>query len=363
VLRQDVPVPDLEVREQRILLSYGIAATAYATGFTLLIASRLVAYTHRTLGVLVAGLLVFAVLFMFRAGLTTLLRAVRNVVWETVASGWRAVRTGGARGNRWRAGLAFGVLLLVVSAFVPVWLTAHGTFVLAPVTNLSVTAPASGVISDVFVREGDAVVVGSPVVRLADFELSRVELQRLREADSLFSGAQSARALSRTGESDVLVRQSEGASARSGEVRARLDALRIRARVGGLVVSPHPERLIGRHVQFGDTLLQLADLARIEAIVRLDGAGAVGVHVGDRVRLLSFRNTSRALDGVVATVSPVANATARAAGAVEARVRVSADAGALAGATGEARVTWRQTTLLGAMVWSIRSRLRSDLLL
>jgi multidrug resistance efflux pump len=228
---------------------------------------------------------------------------------------------------------------------------------------ITVTAPSNGVVADVFVREGDVVGTGAPVLRLVDYNVARDELRYRRDADSLAVGAQAARVRSRHGESDVLTVQSAGATASADESRARLDAMRIRALVGGEVLTMHPERLRGRHVQFGDTLLQLADLTGVEAIIRLRGSGAVNLRPGNPVKLLSYRDAARPLEGVVDAVSPVADATGRASGTVEVRIRLNADAISLAGATGEARVTWRRASLLAAVVWSVRSRLRSDLLL
>lgn len=360
VMRQDVRVPELDERERRILLSYGVSATAYITGFLLLLASRLISNAYHTLGVLVAGLLVLLVLFLVRRGLSTLWGAVRSAVGTRLRSGWRALRTGGSNSRRRRIALAGAAMLLIATAAVPVGMTAHGAFTIQPVTSITITAPAGGVVSELFVREGDAVVAGAPVARLIDVDLSREALRRVREADSLQLGAQFAEARLRAGDSDVLAAQSTGASASAAEATTQLAALRLRARADGQVVTPRPERLIGRRVAFGDTLLQLADFTSLEAVIHMSGAGAVGVRPGDPVRLLSYRNTSMPLEGVVESVSPAADDNGR---ALEARVRVPADVALLAGATGEARVTWRRTTLLGAVVWRVRSWLRSDLLL
>ncbi len=360
VLRQDVSVPDIDERERRILLMYGLSAAAYITGFLLFIASQVVSAAYRSLGVLVAGLLVLFVVFLLRRGLSMLWRAVRLAVSTRLSSAWRALRAGGVGAKRWRLGVLTAALLLLAAAITPVDMTARGTFAIRPITSLTVTAPASGVIADVFVREGDAVVAGAPVMRLANYELSREALRLTRESDSLQVGAQIARARQRAGESDVLTAQSAGASASSAALQSQMDALRLLASVGGRVVSLRPERLIGRAVAFGDTLLQLADVTKLESIVRMEGAGALSVQSGDAVRLLSYRNTAVPLTGTVETVSPVADSNGR---AVEARVRVHSDVASLAGATGEARVTWRRTTLFGALAWSVRARLRSDLLL
>jgi len=48
-------------------------------------------------------------------------------------------------------------------------------------------------------------------------------------------------------------------------------------------------------------------------------------------------------------------------GQLEARAQVAAGAALRPGVTGEARVTVRRTNLLGALVWGVRKRVRSDL--
>jgi lipopolysaccharide/colanic/teichoic acid biosynthesis glycosyltransferase len=48
---------------------------------------------------------------------------------------------------------------------------------------------------------------------------------------------------------------------------------------------------------------------------------------------------------------------------VEGRVRLPAVAGCRPGMTGEASVTVREASLWGALAWSVRRRIRSDLLL
>ena len=359
ILRRDVPLPAVDASERRILLGYGVASTAYVTAFLLLIARYVIGSAYRTLGLLFAALLFAMVCYLMRRMMQGLLGAVQTAI----AHVWRALRTFGTRG--WRRGVAVGgaLLLALLMAVIPVDVTAPGRFTVAPVTALSIAAPSDGVIADVFVREGDAVAPGSPVMRLADFALPRDALQSSLLADSLAFLAQVARARAMTGASDALRLQSASEDARTESLRARREALHVRAAVGGQVVTPYPERLVGRRVQFGEPLLQIADLSQVEAIIRLTGAGAAEVRAGAPVKLLTYRNTARAMVGVVEAVAPSASAATSAMAGVEARVRLTADAASLVGATGEARVVLRRTTIFGAIVWSIRSGLRADLLL
>lgn len=360
VLRQEVSLPDLDTRERRILLTYGICAAVYVTGFTLFLATTVVSAAYHALGVLVAGVLVLLMSLKFRRGSLTLWHSVRSAASNQLRSAWRALGQSGGNTSRWRVGVAALAVLLLAMTVIPVNMTASGRFTMHPITRSTVTSPMSGVVADVFVREGDDVVAGAPIVRLANYELSRESLSTRRVADSLQLAAQAAGALSRTGESDVLRAQAEGALAGADVVSAQLDAMRVRTHVAGRVISPYPERLIGTRVEFGQPLLHFADVTTLEAIVRVKGAGAASIRPGDSVRLLSYRNTAQPLTGVVQTVSPVLDDGV---GAVEARVHVDAAAHQLAGATGEARITWRRTTLLGAVVWRLRALLRADLLI
>ena len=358
-LREEVQLPALNRRDTRILLGYGVSSWLYGTAIALAIALSVVRWADHIFGVLVSGLLLMAVLYMARGIVRTLFDWLRTLF----VIGVRALVGGSRRRDRWRNGLIAALLLLIIFAFVPVGLTASGTFVVLPSTALSVTAPAAGVIASVFVREGDVLALGAPVLRLANFDLARTELRETRSDDSLRFRVMRAQAHARSGDVTVLDAQSGAAAARLGAARRQAEALNVRAGVAAMVVSPRPERLLGRRVQLGDTLLQLADLSTLEAIVQLRGAGALGVRVGNPVRMLSLENVAEPQDGVVESVAAASNHMSSADGVVEVRVKLSRDTLRRAGASGEARVVWRRTTLLGAIVWNIRSRLRSDLLL
>jgi hypothetical protein len=134
--------------------------------------------------------------------------------------------------------------------------------------------------------------------------------------------------------------------------------LRVLAAAGGIVATARPERLRGRHVRFGDTLLVIAELSRLDAVVRLHGGGAE-VRPGQAVRLIAAANGARALTGVVDAVSTVGGS----AGTLQARVRLAPAAGLRAGETGSARVVVGRGTVFAAAVRLARGWVRSDLLL
>ena len=351
LFREDLPMPILEPQEHRILLAYGIGAFAYATGFLLFFTASVVGYVNGLLGVTVASVVVLIALYAMRGLLGGLNRAGR--------ASWRAWTVRRPGGSRLRRGLIVAALLAIVAAIVPCNLTTDGPFTVTSTAQLVVTAPASGVVSSVAVREGDIVSVGAPILRLRDVQLDREQVMRQGVVDSLSAQLSRAAAGRASGASEALRADVEGAVAAAAEAHAQAGALRVTARVAGTVTTSRPEQLTGRSVQFGDTLLTLTDVSQREALVHLRGAGAMGVRVGQVVRYVGRQDVRQTMSGVISSVSPVGDDI----GSVEARVRLSAESTLRLGTTGEARVLWRRTTALGAIVWAIRSAIRNDLLL
>ena len=351
LLRSDEIEPVLDVRERRILLWFGVASAVYSTGFLLILGLSVVAIANRSLGAMVAGLLVLALLFLLRAPLRTLVAAARGAYqsWRVGARGWR----------RWRAPLSIAAALLLVAAVVPCNLTTVGTFTVTPRSTVAVTAPTRGTVRTLFVREAEEVAAGAPVLRMDDYSLSDTLVDRAHVADSLALGAARARARSSPGEGEVLESEAGGAAASTEESRRQLTALNVRAAAAGVVTTPRPEQLLGRVVMLGDTLLRLDDLSQLDARLRVSGPGASEVHPGQVVRLISTENQGRAIRGVIDAISTAAGA----AGELEARVRLDSSSGLRVGATGEARVVWRRATVLTAIARAARGWFRSDLLL
>ena len=85
----------------------------------------------------------------------------------------------------------------------------------------------------------------------------------------------------------------------------------------------------------------------------------MGVRVGQVVRYVGRQDIRQTMRGVISSVSPIGDDI----GSVEARVRLSPESTLRLGTTGAARVLWRKTTVLGAIVWAMRSAIRNDLLL
>jgi putative peptide zinc metalloprotease protein len=351
VLRLDVPEPNTTDRERRVFLIYAGLAAVYITAIFVILAGLVLGWARDTLGAIGVALV----------GLLLL-----QIAWKPVAEWGRAavlaIRTRRAawrksRAHRWTIGL--GVATLLALLVIPHWITVTGPFTAAPALTAPIVAPDSGVVTQVLAREGTRVRAGTPIVRIVDFALDQERAARARASDSIAAEETRARARGASAEAERLATTRAGLEADLAGIDARLEALILRARSGGEVVTPYPERMTGRRVDSGDTVVTVADPDSVELRVLLGGGGASAVQPGQAVSVISFADVSHPVLAVVRSVAPAAGA----ARALEARVRLPTGPAWRAGVTGEASVRLRRSNLLGALWWGVRQRVRQDLFL
>jgi multidrug efflux pump subunit AcrA (membrane-fusion protein) len=296
----------------------------------------------------------------------TVLALVFALVRKGVVSWWRSItlslkarRAARAGSPRPRRLLVAAALALVILALMPWTLTTAGTFVVAPVRMLDVTASDSAVIAAISVREGMRVEAGAPLVRLIDRKLERELLEATRAADSLGVAGSRARSMLDAGATGRLEAERSAAMSRLASIRTRVDALTMRAQWAGVVTTPRVEELVGLRVVAGDRVMRVAMLDSLEARVALTRAGAASVSAGQVAHLIAYGDVARPVDAAVSAVAAGAGDSTR---MIEVRVPVSAGTWR-AGATGEASIELRRSTALGAIWWSIRQLVRNDLLI
>jgi multidrug efflux pump subunit AcrA (membrane-fusion protein) len=351
VLRLDVPAPPADEREQRIFLIYSLLAAWYIASIMLVVAGTVYGWMDRALGAAGIALFVLGVWLMSRS-------AIRSWV-QTGAAAWREFRARVA-GRRLREQVALGtVLVLAAGVIIPRPITVTGRFAVAPALSVTLTSPDSGIVAGVYVREGTRVEAGAPLLQVRDLDLERAALEAGRRVDSLAAREAQARAAGRADETARLEAERATESARLEGMSAEQRLLTMRSLVPGIVVTSRPERLTGRWVDLGQRLLELGQPDSLEVRIALAGAGATEVRAGQGARLV-FHADGATLAG---RVGGVGLSSAPGSGAVEARVGIPGGARWRPGMTGEASVTLRKSNLWGALWWSVRRRVRTDILL
>jgi len=241
VLRLPVTLERLTRRERRAFVIYGLLAIAYSimyTWFMLLFVRGVLVANFRE-----AGMLVFLVLLYFVLG--------KHVKRAFAGVRYLALEKGGFVRRHFAAALAVvAIALLALLVPFPHAVTVEAR--LAPLHRGPVTAPYEGTVEEVFARSGQPVAPGTvlAVVRPLEADDAARSVARAR--------AEVAEARSRHDARGAAAR-AEAPVARAAAARAEADVLGgwLVAPIAGRVLTAHPASLVGRHVDAGETLLEV----------------------------------------------------------------------------------------------------------
>jgi len=150
------------------------------------------------------------------------------------------------------------VALLAVLFFLRVNYRVEGNFTLRSDEVAYLTAPFDGYIGKVFVRSGDAVASGGPLLSLDTAELELEESAALADLHRYEREAEKARAAKALAEMRIAQAMAEQAKARYDLVRYRLDQAMIKSPFVGVVVEGDLRERLGAPVKQGDALFKVA---------------------------------------------------------------------------------------------------------
>ena len=186
--------------------------------------------------------------------------------------------------------------------FLPVWPDfVQGPFLLAPARTAVLRAAVPGTVASVSVREGDEVSAGTALARIRNLDLeSRSEQahQQLTESEArLVNAVRSYRDV-------ALAEQERQREFRNNELaREQVSRLAIVSPISGTVTTPRTEDLVGRSLDAGDLVLEVADDASMKAQIYIPEFAMHDVHVGETVRLLA-QGRLEPVTGVLSLLSP-----------------------------------------------------------
>lgn len=155
------------------------------------------------------------------------------------------------------------VVLLAVLFFVRVPYRVEGNFVLKSDEVQFRTAPFDGFLEQVFVRPGDAVKAGVPLIKLATRELELEESAALADLSRFQREAEKARATNGLADMRVALALADQSKARLDLVRHRLDQATLKAPFDGVVVEGDLRERLAAPVKQGDALMRVARLENL----------------------------------------------------------------------------------------------------
>jgi GAF domain-containing protein len=197
---------------------------------------------------------------------------------------------------------AAAVLIFLVGFPWP--LRVDGDAIAAPVRSAQVQPEVEGVVSKVYVREGEHVALDQVVADLADWEARAALAQAQAKYQTVLLHMNRALAASDGSEAGTQRVQADYWKSEVARDRELLDKMRLRSPIDGIVATPHVENMAGRRLQHGDTFAEVVDTSRAVVDVAIDDADAALVRAGTHasVKLNSF--PTRIFRGDVTIVSP-----------------------------------------------------------
>jgi putative peptide zinc metalloprotease protein len=196
--------------------------------------------------------------------------------------------------------LSVAGLLLVL---VPIWPDfVEGRFVLEPAQQASIRAEVSGTVAQVTAEEGQTVAAGQPLVLLRNVQLQSAAAKA--NADLTVASAEANLAFLNHGDFGPAEYRREETFERNRTIADQVEFLRIRSPIAGVVATSRLHDLVGRYLEAGAPIAQVADLSTMRARIYIPEYGMQHIRIGTRVRLQA---ASRMLvyTSVLSSVAPV----------------------------------------------------------
>jgi RND family efflux transporter MFP subunit len=200
--------------------------------------------------------------------------------------------------------ISLAVALLIFLAAVPLPLRVDGEAVVSPLHSAQIQPEVEGVVRNVYVHEGDHVTEGQVIADLADWDF-RAQLAQA-QAKYQTASLEMNRALATgdgtaAGTHRVQLEYWKSEVARDEQL---LDKTQLRSPITGVVATPHIENMVGRRLQYGDSLAEVLDTSHAVVDVAVDETDTSLLRAGSPavIKLNSF--PARVFRGDVAVVSP-----------------------------------------------------------
>jgi len=205
-----------------------------------------------------------------------------------------------------RIAISAAAALLIL--FLPVWPDfIQGPFVLSPAATAVLHATVPGTVARVAVHEGQRVTAGQPLLQVQNLNLESEAAQAHSDLDTATAQATQA-ALHYT---DFAASEHERQRRAENDrlLSEKLSQLSVSSPISGVVVTAHTDDLVGRSLDEGDPLLELADTSQMKAYVYLPEFSMHELRPNATVRLLVKGRVSP-LSGMLGSVSPASTTAA-----------------------------------------------------
>jgi RND family efflux transporter MFP subunit len=199
--------------------------------------------------------------------------------------------------------LAVATALFLVLCPLPLRVVGDAT--VTPETTSKIQTPVDGVVSRVFVREGDAVKAGTILADLEDWDYRSALASA--QAKYATASAEMNRALSAKDGSEAGIKrlQVDYWASEVARARERLEKTHLRSTQDGIVATPHMEEMVGHKLDLGDTLATVVSSERAQVDIAIDEEDVPLIQNGDTAAIKIESFPTKKFTGTVSVISPI----------------------------------------------------------
>jgi putative peptide zinc metalloprotease protein len=295
VLREDIDLPPCTRRLRRIYVIFGIAAVIYSTSLIFimfLFAKNVFVSKFGNWGYFLTACLVY---YFARKGISK--------AWYQLRAWWREKREEFMTWRMTRRQQVGAIGLAALFLIPPVPTRVASNFVLEPGRDAHVRTQVSGIVREVFVRQGDTVSAGETLALLSDPEIeaqANVLAQELAMAEGQVRQQQS---LPYSPSLDAALQERGKLQKEWRVAEAQVESLVIRAPISGVVATQSPEQKTGQYLSAGEEFCEVADRHTMKARILVRDWELEDIHDGARAELkvapFAFRTYTGTLDRVL----------------------------------------------------------------
>jgi GAF domain-containing protein len=237
---------------------------------------------------------------------------------------------------------AAAALILFLVAF-PLPLRVDGEAVVAPLRKAQVQPEFEGVISKVFVREGQSVTRGQILAEMESWNSRSALAEAQSKYETALLAMNKALAVNDGAQAGVQRMQADMLKVDVERLRQVVEKTNLHSPIDGVVATPHVEDFAGRRLQVGDSFAEVLDASQTIVDVAIEDTDSGLLNAGQQAVIKLNSYPMRTFHGNVVVVSPKATLSHETP-VFFSRVAVSnADAAIRAGmeGRGKIRVGWR----------------------
>jgi putative peptide zinc metalloprotease protein len=182
-----------------------------------------------------------------------------------------------------RHSLALAVVLVLLLLLPLKRESVQGRFVLEPGRTATIRPHLPGVLTSVFVSEGQQVSAGTPLAALRNLPFQS-DLERSRARLVIASDRAKDAALHYAGLGEA-VKEREYLTAHTNQLSSEVQLLQLTSPISGRVITPRVQDRVGSYVQEGSELVQVANLSTMRARIYISEFDLRRVHAGASAKI------------------------------------------------------------------------------